>query len=90
MIEFDWDAGNLMHIAEHDLAPEEVEFALMHRTLEIEFQDWHDSEERYSEIGMTPGGRILLIVTTLRGSHLRVVTAYDASRHHAREYLELR
>lgn len=90
MLEFDWDADNLAHIAEHDFTPEEVEFALTHRTLEVEFQDWHDCEDRYSEIGMTPGGRILLIVTTLRGSSLRVVTAYDAARHHAKEYLELR
>jgi len=90
VLEFDWDADNLTHIAEHDLTPEEVEFALMHRTLEVEFQDWHDSEERYSEIGMTASGRISLIVTTLRGSCLRVVTAYDAARHHAKEYLELR
>jgi uncharacterized DUF497 family protein len=90
VIEFDWDADNLMHIAEHGLTPEEVEFALAHRTLEIEFQDWHDSEERYSEIGMTHGGRILVIVTTLRGPRLRVVTAHDAPRQRAKEYLEFR
>ena len=90
MLEFDWDVENLTHIAEHGLAPEEIEFALTHQTLEIEFQDWHVSEERYSEIGMTQSGRILIIVTTLREWRLRVVTAYDASSRDAKEYLELR
>jgi uncharacterized protein len=90
VLEFDWDVENLTHIAEHGLAPEEIEFALTHQTLEIEFQDWHVSEERYSEIGMTQSGRILIIVTTLREWRLRVVTAYDASSRDAKEYLELR
>ena len=44
MIEFDWDADNITHIAEHDVVPEEVEFALTHRTVGIEYQDWHDGE----------------------------------------------
>jgi uncharacterized DUF497 family protein len=88
VLEFDWDADNLMHIAEHDVGPEEVEYALTYRTTEIEYQDWHDSEERYAEVGMTANGRILYILTTIRGSLIRVVTAYDAPRHLVKEYLE--
>ncbi len=89
MLEFDWDFDNLTHLAEHDIAPEDVEYALTHRTMSIDFQDWHDSEDRCSEVGMTSGGRILIIVTTVRELRLRVVTAYDAPRYHQKEYLQL-
>jgi len=88
VLEFDWDADNVMHIAKHDVVPEEVEFALAHRTTEIEYQDWHESEERIAELGMTANGRILYILTTIRGFSIRVVTAYDAPRHLVKEYLE--
>jgi len=86
--EFDWDADNITHIAEHDVVPEEVEFPLTHRTVEIEYQDWHESEERFAELGMTANGRILYVLTTIRGFRIRVVTAYDAPRHLVKEYLE--
>jgi uncharacterized DUF497 family protein len=77
-----------LHIAKHDLVPEEVEFALAHRTIEVEYQDRHESEERIAELGTTAHGRILYILTTIRGFAIRVVTAYDAPRHLVKEYLE--
>jgi uncharacterized protein len=88
VLEFDWDVENLRHIAEHHVAPEEVEFALTHDSVETEYQDWHESEVRFAEVGMTASGRILYILTTMRGHRIRVVTAYDAPRHLVREYLE--
>ena len=89
MIEFDWDTANIGHIAEHGVTTDEAEFALNHRVVEIDYHDWHEDEKRFAEVGMTREGRILFIVTTIRGLRLRVVTAYNAPRHLVKEYLEL-
>ena len=76
MLEFDWDTASLEHIAEHGLSAEEVEYALAQPTLSLESQDWHESEVRFSEAGMTLRGRILQVVTTMRGTKIRVATAW--------------
>jgi uncharacterized DUF497 family protein len=49
MLEFDWDEGNIEHIALHGVVPAEVEYVLEHPTLDRGYQDEHD-EERYAEI----------------------------------------
>lgn len=82
---FDWDTGNIEHIALHGVTPAEAEYVLLHPTFDMGFQDWHD-EERYTEVGATASGRILVLVTTWRGDRIRVVTAYDASRSEANDY----
>ena len=87
MSEFDWDAENLQHIAEHGITAEEVEFMMDNGTQEINYQDWHESEERFSEVGVTAAGRIIVVVTTMRGTRLRVVTAFDAPKRAAEAYL---
>jgi uncharacterized DUF497 family protein len=89
MLEFDWDANNLRHIAEHGITAAEVEYVLENPTLDMAYQDWHQ-EERYAEAGATASGRILVIVTTWRGLRIRVVTAYDAPTHVVEEYLKTR
>jgi uncharacterized protein len=88
VLEFDWDVENLTHIARHHVASEDVEFALTNGSVEIEYQDWHSSEVRFAEVGITASGRILYILITMRGHRIRVVTAYDAPRDLVREYLE--
>ena len=88
MLEFDWDEENLKHIARHGVTPEEVEFVLGRPTLDIGYQDWH-GEERSSEVGAAPSGRILTVITTFRGHRIRVVTAYDASKREAGRYFRL-
>jgi len=89
VIEFDWDDENLNHIARHGVTREETEFVLKHRTLEGEVQDWHD-ELRFTEVGMTAAGRVLLVVTTVRNDRIRVVTAYDANFRNRREFSEMK
>lgn len=86
MIHFDWDAENLAHIARHGVTAAEVEYVLTHPTVDLGFQDWHN-EERFSEAGPTPMGRLLLVVTTMRGYKTRVVTAYEAPAFAIKAYL---
>jgi uncharacterized DUF497 family protein len=55
----------------------------------VEYQDWH-GEERFSDVGMTATGRVLLIHTTWRQDDIRVVTAYDPPQRLIKEYLSKR
>jgi len=89
MLEFDWDEHNLKHIAEHAVSAAEAEDVLEHPTLDIEYQDWHE-EERFAEVGITPLGRVLVVITTWRELRIRVVTAYDAPGEVVEEYLRTR
>ena len=89
MLEFDWDEENLQHIARHDVTAAEAESVLNGQTLDLDIQDWHD-EERFSEAGETANGRILVVITTWRGSRVRVVTAFDAPRSVSEELRRLR
>jgi hypothetical protein len=33
---FDWDDANLLHIAQHDVTPEEAEYVLFHDPLDLD------------------------------------------------------
>jgi uncharacterized DUF497 family protein len=89
LLSFDWDGENIAHIARHRVTTAEAEYALEHPTLDYGFQDWH-GEERFVEVGSTARGRILMIVTTWRGTTTRVVTAFDADNEVKQEYLNSR
>jgi uncharacterized DUF497 family protein len=75
---FEWDQENRAHIARHDVPPEEAEQVLSNHPVDGGVQD-HDGEERRVEVGITDVFRILVVITTLRGEKIRVVTAYPAS-----------
>ncbi len=89
MLEFDWDAANIGHIAKHRVTVAEAEFVLRGPTLDYGYQD-HNGEERYAEVGGTAHGRILMVITTWRGTKIRVVTAFDAEKNAKDEYLKTR
>jgi uncharacterized DUF497 family protein len=78
MLEFDWVAANLSHIALHSVTAEEAEEVLLGPAFELDTYEV-DDEERIEEVGTTKRGRILKVVTTIRDGMVRVVTAYDAS-----------
>jgi uncharacterized protein len=87
-LEFDWDAGNLGHIARHGITREEAEQALRGDSLEIEMQiAGGGSEERLLQIGETANGRILQLLTTWRGGKVRVISAWDAPKQLKSYYL---
>lgn len=86
---FIWDQENISHIARHDVSPREAEEAMLSDSLLLDQQSV-DGEERFVEIGFTHAARFLIVVYTLRGDAVRVVTAYSAPRDVIREYLESR
>jgi uncharacterized DUF497 family protein len=89
LFDYDWDTENILHIAEHDLTPDDVEYVLDRPTVDFGYQDWH-GEERFAEVGTMKNGRILMIFTTPRGYKTRVVTPYDAPAFVVKEYLRRR
>lgn len=78
-LEFDWDEGNIGHIARHELIREEVEQAIRNDPLDLGAQTV-DGEERFLSLGVTDRGKLLVVVTTMRDLKVRVVTAYAAGR----------
>jgi len=84
---FDWDSANIMHIAEHDVTPEEAEEAILGEPLDVGF-DVVNGEERWPYLGETNEGRILRVVITMRGERIRVLTAFEPSRFQKNLYLE--
>ena len=50
------------------------------------FDDAVGDEERYITIGTDAVGRVLVVVYTLRGSKVRIVSARRANRRERREY----
>jgi len=84
-MQFDWDDANRRHIAEHGVTTFEAEYVLLHDPLDLDVQV-QESEVRIVQVGATASGRVLRVVTTLRSSLLRVVTAYDAPRRDRMEY----
>ena len=85
-IEFEWDEANLNHVQHHGIAPVEAEQDILNDPLDIEAHIV-DGEERSVSVGRTDRDRFLVVVTTMRGERIRVVTAFDAVKRLADLYL---
>jgi uncharacterized DUF497 family protein len=85
-LNFNWDSANLEHIARHQITAPEAEQVVQNDPFDIEEQ-LVDGEERFMQLGETDAGRILVVVAILRGSTIRVVTAWDAPLAQKRRYL---
>ncbi len=75
---FDWDAGNVSHIARHSVTPNEAEDAILIEPLEMDMLCF----------GRTRSGRLLTVLYTMRRNKVRVVTAYDMSKNQMVVYLK--
>jgi uncharacterized DUF497 family protein len=83
---FEWDACNVGHIARHGLQPLEVEQSLANDPSTIRSVVAGTDEERWFTVGPNDAGRLLAVVWTIRGSRVRVVTAYPAGTRLQRDY----
>ncbi len=84
---FDWDEGNVTHIAVHSVLPNEVEQVFINEALDINFEVVN-GEERWTSIGHTAVMRVLVVVWTMRGERVRTVTAFEAGKRAAAEYFK--
>jgi uncharacterized protein len=86
---FDWDDANRAHIAEHGVAPEEAEQVIQNRPVDLG-SELRSGEERIAQIGETDSGRILIIITTMCGERIRVVTGWSANKNYRRYFASLK
>jgi uncharacterized DUF497 family protein len=87
--EFDWDEGNTKHLAAHGVASAEFEQVMNNDPLDLDYE-LIDDEERFRSVGLTNGGRFLLVAWTLRGGKIRAVTAFPASVSNKRDFRDTR
>ena len=85
--EFDWDSKNTKHLAAHKVTPAEFEQVMRNDPLDLD-SDVIDGEERYRSIGISNGGRLLLVVYTVRNGKIRAVTAFPVSASNKKDFLE--
>jgi len=84
---FIWDSANIDHIALHAVSTEEAEQVIDNDPLDIERQ-FRNGESRFVHLGETLKGRVLFVVTSLRGEDVRVVTAFPANKQTRKYYIE--
>lgn len=86
--EFDWDGGNAeKNWLRHRVSQSESEQVFFNRPLVLTEDDLHTREEaRFYALGRTDLGRLLLVVYTLRGEKIRVISARDMTRREQKEY----
>lgn len=79
---FEWDAGNATkNWAKHEVSQSECEQVFFSQPLVLAADLAHSAQEdRFFALGQTDGGQLLLVVFTLRGSLVRVISARPMSR----------
>jgi hypothetical protein len=77
--EFDWDAANVRHLANHRITRGKFEQAMLHDPIIIDFAD-ETGEARWYALGATDRLRVLFLVFTYRHDRIRPITGWEADR----------
>jgi uncharacterized DUF497 family protein len=77
--EFDWDAANGRHLANHRITRSEFEQAMLHDPIVIDFVD-ETGEDRWYALGATDRLRVLFLVFTYLEERIRPITGWDAGK----------
>ena len=85
---FEWDAGNATkNWSKHQVSQSECEQLFFNAPLVLAADPGHSgAEDRYFALGQTDAARLLLVVFTLRGTLVRVVSARPMSRREREVY----
>jgi uncharacterized DUF497 family protein len=85
---FDWSSGNAeKNWISHGISPSESEQVFFNRPLVVADDIAHSGhEKRLYVLGQTDERRELFIVFTMRGKHIRVISARDMNRKERRIY----
>ena len=86
---FDWDAGNRGKNTKHRVSDDECEEVFFNLPLLLRPDGAHSQQEdRCHVLGQTHAGRRLFIAVTMRGTHIRVISARDMRQSERRVYDE--
>jgi uncharacterized DUF497 family protein len=88
-LNFDWDEENIRHLARHQISPAEAEELIGNRPLDLN-SELRNGEERVMQIGETDAGRVLIVITTMQGKKVRVVTSWPANKNYRRYFLSMK
>ena len=85
---FQWDAGNATkNWTKHAVSQPECEQVFFNAPLVLAADPAHSAREaRYFALGQTDAGTLLLVVFTLRGTLIRVISARPMSRREREVY----
>ena len=86
-LSFDWDQANIAHIGRHGVTPDEVSEVLANEAIDIDYAVVN-GEQRWTSVGHSNGMRILVVVWTMRSDLIRPVTAFEAGKQLASDYLK--
>lgn len=91
LVGFDWDEGNRGKCEKHGVSVAEIEDLFVRNALAVRPDPAHSATEvRFQAIGLTPAGRHVLIVYTLRHradrSRVRPISARNMHRREIARY----
>lgn len=84
-IRFEWDGENISHLARHRIKASEAE-EVFRKDPVIRSHDVAYGEDRWTAAGATAPLRILVMVFTMRGEKIRLITGWDADKRTKKEY----
>lgn len=89
-VSFEWNKGNVdKNLRKHNVSDKETEEVFNNGPLQIFADTKHSQkEQRFVAYGVTDLKRKLMIIFTLRGQKIRVISARDQSRKERRVYEE--
>jgi uncharacterized DUF497 family protein len=78
---YQWDSGNIDHIARHGVLPREAEEVIENDPFDLDVQIIN-GEERTPHLGETNAGRILIVIATWLEEEraIRVVTVFEPTK----------
>lgn len=84
---FQWDKGNIAHIAKHNVLPREAEEVFFDKD-NVRDEDLEHStrEKRFLIIGKTDKGRLLYQIFTVRGGEIRIISSRDINKKEVKLY----
>jgi uncharacterized protein len=85
--EFDWDDHNERHLARHNISRSDAEDVLSGNQVLLGYET-ENREHRWTAVGMTRKGRVLVIVFTIRDEWVRPITGWIADDDTAKLYFE--
>ena len=88
-LNFEWDNSNIDHLAKHAISSEEAEQVIVNRPVDLG-SELRNGEERVAQIGETNNGRVLVVISTMSGKKIRVVTAWPANKNYRRYFASLK
>jgi uncharacterized DUF497 family protein len=89
VLDFEWDAANVAHIARHGVTAGEAEQVMENDPADVGY-DVVEGEPRWTVVGHTKSIRVLVVVWTFRNGKLRVVTAREAAKRLREDYFRVK